>query len=173
MFSYLQSCLELAPSREKSKLSGKESNHSSASGRKSRNLREAYHHLREEALRRYRLNHEGDDPPEDWEPSLEEQDDIIRALSPRNDEADPELLQAQADGAFKNIGTPRATPDLQRPGSGYISPSEQARSNSRTENVKSRNSAKDQSKIHDPKAALRQQGGSCLQNSCTTRCRSV
>ena len=85
------------------------SGHSNSSGRKSRNLREATYHLREEALRRYRLKHAGDDPPVDWEPSTAEQDDIIRALSPPGGEADPELLAAQSDGAFVGLGTPRGS----------------------------------------------------------------
>lgn len=78
-----------------------------ASGRKSRNLREATQHLREEALRRYRLRHQGDDPPEDWQPTDQEQDAIIRALSPAN-QIDPELVQAKNEGAFYNIGSPRS-----------------------------------------------------------------
>lgn len=72
-------------------------------------MREATQHLREEALRRYRLNHAGDDPPEDWEPPQDEQEDIIRCLSPPG-EVDPELKRAQESGAFSNLGTPRPTP---------------------------------------------------------------
>lgn len=79
---------------------------SASSGRKSRNLRQATQHLREEALRRYRRAHQGDDPPPDWEPSPDEQDDIIRALSPPG-AWDPHLVAAQNDGAFENLGTPR------------------------------------------------------------------
>lgn len=55
------------------------------------------------------MNHAGDEPPEDWEPTATEQDDIIRALSPPGHEPDPDLLAAQSDGAFRNIGTPRGS----------------------------------------------------------------
>jgi len=82
---------------------------SSSSGRKSRNLREATYHLREEALRRYRINHQGDDPPADWQLTLDEQNDIIRALSPPGLNLDPELVAAQSEGAFRDISTPRGT----------------------------------------------------------------
>lgn len=82
---------------------------SSASGRKSRNLREATYHLREEALKRYRNKHKGEDPPIDWEPTTDEQDAIIRALSPPNLSPDPALLAAQSEGAFEGLGTPRGT----------------------------------------------------------------
>lgn len=82
---------------------------SASSGRKSRNLREATYHLREEALRRYRTNHQGEDPPPEWEPSAEEQYDIIRALSPPGEYFDSQLVAAQDQGAFEKLGTPRGT----------------------------------------------------------------
>lgn len=111
------------------------SGHSNASGRKSRNLREATYHLREEALRRYRVKHSGDDPPENWEPSPTEQDDIIRALSPPGQDPDPELLAARNDGAFSNIGTPRGsvqgTPHGTPRGSVHVTPLQTPRENTR------------------------------------------
>lgn len=79
----------------------------SGEGRKSRNLREATQHLREEALRRYRMKHSGEDPPAEWEPSAAEQEEIIRAVTPPGpiqDEALADLVERMSAA-----GTPRTS----------------------------------------------------------------